>query len=435
MKKKIICLLLSTLMIVTLISCESTVTKESAIDKLEGIGTITQNSEINEYIQRNFSESSNFIPLEYDNGVVKGVISPIRVSKWDYYYNSRPMSDKEITYVYKMYSINNGMIEALEDTYDVSKTFLISTEIDTGKLIIKKGNEKLYEYNPVEEFNLNVLGESEYTSYDINGEEQKEIYLDYTNSKGEFVSLGTNVIKINSKYTLVNLMIDNYTTQTDNYLKQFVIDVIDNKVYECPINSNSMINMYNNPVKIYNDSLYMIDVRGTIYRLDLNNENVKFEEIINIKLNQDEFLGDYYTLGLDTTSEGDLFCTINKRLTDNSFTTTKYIGVNLKTKEIKDLGSSYPNTFNIESSIKNSDFLLATESDYQYGDKRWIVKYKNGRFEKIQMIEKKKPNTSYREFEVESVLYDDDTNSFFLKRRLNDKDKGNYYSYEYLTIN
>lgn len=428
MKKRIILILISALIFIGLVGCDSTVTKTGSIESLEGIGTITQDPKIHDNIVKRFSKDSNFMPVKYENGIVKGIILPAVTS--DYYssFNVEAIYNENFPYIYKMYSIKDGEIIEIDEKYDLSKVIETESIIENGKLIIKKDNDILYEYDPVKDFKLKVYDKYVHEEIDSKGNWVEKVNVEYRDEKGEGVYIDTNQTKIDSRYISVSL----YCNEKG---KQFIVDQIENKVYELPNKTQGVYADFRNNIIAYKDELYLSQSNGEIYKLLLSENKATKEKIVKIDLEKDEFLASM-TSYIQANDKGNLFLTINKRLGDNSYSNIKDIVVNLDSRGITELGNININSrsFTIDYVFENNDFVVIDESNSNKNI-RWIGKYDNGKIQKLQMIENGDKVYSYTDYEVQSIIYDEKTNTFFLRRKLHEKGKGIYYSYEYLTIN
>ncbi|MGL5353659.1 MAG: hypothetical protein ACRDA5_10080, partial [Clostridium sp.] len=137
-----------------------------------------------------------------------------------------------------------------------------------------------------------------------------------------------------------------------------------------------------------------------------------------------------YAYGNNNTIASDnIFVSIGTRNEHGGSTSLNDSVLNLKEKKIIHLpaGNNY---VSIGKTFSNSNDLVTISIN----DDIWIARYEDGEFNKLVEIDKYSSNgTMIQARAIEDILYDDETNSCFIKRKIS-IDKKQSYQYEVLKL-
>lgn len=419
MKKRLIALFILGILLLGLGGCSKVITYEDVITELEGNGKFTMSNGIPRWT----GNKQRFHPMEYDNGVVKGIITSERFRDWDL------KQDVESPIIYKEYELKEG--EGLKETGKlIDPSNLEKYKVDNSKansisIVDNKGNT-IYTYS--------LKDESDLTSEYIYGDEHEDMNI-YFNLEGNRISIRNNYNKISSDYGVLTIWkgdLDDY--ETSQPYKKVIVNTNTGEVFEGEFQTENRNNSigYSDEIILVNDEIYSIKTDGRIVKIQLSNGKIIEEYFYDLGLGQEEVF--MLLAYCDEYGSGEnLFFTKGTESKTGEISHGNDYVFNFNDKSIVDLGHISDTQTSLEKVFPGSDGLVLINRNNYGTSNRWIARYNNGNYENIQMIEVYRSSESVVNYSVENILYDDKTNSFFLKRRIDNKDDS-YYTYEYLTI-
>lgn len=437
MKKRVLSILLTGIIIFSMAGCSFKIKPNTNVQDIEGdINIVISTNLMNELF--NLGNNYEFIPLEYSSGIVRGIISPTKIEKYTFesHYENRGLNPLRYT-EYTMNAFNsNSFVEETGEVLGLNEIIPYVLNVENPKNIILKDNKKKATKNYVskisEDFAVN-----ESVAYNSNGGSFK--VNDIQKIDGGTIYFSYSPSKIVGKYNRYVYSSFGYSEELDeNGVGQDYKNIIvlyDSKTesfYESEI-INGNYDFYENAIFEVNNEIYFFKPNGKINKIVLENGKVLFEEYYDLELSENEALMISYSYTNNYVGVDNIFVNIGNRSSKGGVSYTGESVLNIKNKSIINLpqGEDY---INIHKIFSNSDNLVMVSKRNNISNKIWIAKYEDGEFEYLVPIDKIHPNNAsiYTE-NIEDILYDNETNSFFIKRIVTiDKKQG--YQYEILKL-
>lgn len=186
-----------------------------------------------------------------------------------------------------------------------------------------------------------------------------------------------------------------------------------------------------------NNEVYYFNKNGEIDKIIFNGEDIGLEEYFKLELDENETLElnyDYRSSYCNTIVGDNVFVKIE---TVDSKGVKSSLGdsvINIREKSMKEIPIAGGEDLYISKIFSKSDGLVILERYASSTTYVWIAKYEDGEFKKIVQLDKFSSNgTIVVERAIEDILYDAETKSFFIKRKINTDDKESY-KYETLKL-
>lgn len=422
MKKRLIALFILGILLLGVGGCSKVITLEDIMIDLEGRGKFTISNGISMAIGNMHNSKLGFHPMGYDNGVVTGIVTSAKLKDWDLQW------DETSPIIYKEYKSVNG--EWLDETGNlIDPSHLEKYKMDNSKansisIVDNKGNI-IYTYS--------LKDESDLRSEGIEDEDMNR----YFDSEGNSISISSNYKKIMNDYGVLTIWIGHQGSGDVNYseVKNVIVNIDTGEIFEGEFQEERKINNmgFSEEFVVVNNEIYIIKSDGEISGIKLIDGKIIEEYFYDLGLSQEEVFM-FLAYGDEHVSGENLFFSkaTNYLPTGGVQGGNDYV-FNFNDKSIVDLGHISDTQTSLEKVFPGSDGLVLINRNNYGTSNRWIARYNNGNYENIQMIEVYRSSESVVNYSVENILYDDKTNSFFLKRRIDNKDDS-YYTYEYLTI-
>lgn len=437
MKKRALVSLLCGIMMFSMVSCTIKITPNTNIQNIEGNGNLIINSNLMNSLN-NAGPSYEFIPLEYKGGVARGIVSPTKIDKYRLD-GSYPGNRGELNPLrYTEYTINanqfNGILKETGEILNLNEISPYNLNVENPKNIVLKDNkrkiEKTYMSKSTENFRVE---ESE--AYSMEGIPFKT--SSFYNKDGMNVNISTSASKIVGKDNRYVYSSFAYGENLDNngYPQKYnnVMAIYDSKTesfYESDITETTDYYYTGQEIFEVNNEIYNININGKINKVILSDGKILFEDYYDLKLEANQILSVTYAYGNNNTVVGDnIFVSIGTKNSHGGSTSLNDSVINLEDKEIIDLpaGNKY---VSIGKIFSNSNDLATISIDNDI----WIARYEDGEFNKLVQIDKYSSNgMPIQARSIEDILYDDETNSCFIKRKIS-IDKKQSYQYEVLKL-
>lgn len=438
MKRKILATLLLGFSILTMVGCSFKVKPNTNINDIEGNGNLIITSNLMQSL-RDLGESYEFIPLEYSSGSVRGIISPTKIDEYVLEASNEIRGLNPLRYM--EYTINaikqNSFLQETGNILALNELSSHVLDVKNPENIILRDNKSKIEKS----YRSKVSGEfivTESVAYAGDGSQVK--VNDFQNKYGKSIIFQYSNSKIVGKDNRYIYSSFSYSENIDenglvNDYKNIIViyDLKTESFYESEIIETENYRGYEDSIFEVNDDLYYFESDGKVSKILLSNGKMLFEEYYDIASSEDLVLMPSYAYTDNNIGGDNIFFNTVKRSSDGR---TTYIGesvFNIKDNDRMDLpqGEDY---INIHKIFSNSDNLVMVSKRNNISNKIWIAKYKDGEFENLVPIDKIHPNNaSMYTQNIENILYDRETNSFFIKRRTRINEK-NGYRYEVLKL-
>lgn len=423
MKKRILATFLFGICIFTMVGCSFKVKPNINIQDIEGSGNLIISSNLMNALN-SLGKDYEFVPLEYENGVSRGIISPTKIE--DYILEVRGQIRGLNPLRYMEYTLNaievNSFLQETGNILGLNEIFPYVLDVSNPKNIILKDNErkieKTYTSKVAEEF---IVAES----IGYNGSDGSEIkFNDFRNKDGETIHVQYSTSETIGKDNRYVYSSFGYTDEIDengqgkDYRNILVLyDSKTEKIYESEIRKSEDYNSYVDTIFEVNNEIYFFNYNGKIDKVVLENGKILFEEYYDLELSENQVLMISYAYTNNSTEGDNIFINIGKRSSGSGTTYMDECVFNIKNKNMINLprGEEY---INIHKIFSNSDNLVMVSKRSNISNKIWIAKYEDGKFENLVQIDKIHPNNaSIYTQNIQDILYDGETNSFFIKRR------------------
>lgn len=388
-----------------------------------------------------------FIPLEYKNGIVRGIISPEKIDKY-YIDNSNTSYDinpiRYVEYTLETINLNANLVETGEvlDKEELSG-YKISVENPLDIVINDKINKKEMKYelkdfdkyrvekNQVQSYRSNMNGESYMVSY-----ESIQIYDENNNPVDLSYSSGTIVGK-DKRYIHFNYMFGSFN-ENEHKINKIIYVLYDSQsqeFYELEVNDIKDYWGQEGTFFEVSGELYYIKVTGEINKVILKEGNIELEDFYKFDLKDGERLNINYTYNNYYTNSNEVIMQIGSESSGSGISYSKDIAFNFIDKSITDYKINENKNIFINKIFGEDDLILITDYSSNTVERAWIAKLKGSNYEKIVEVDKYSNGPMpYREENIQDILYDSETKSFFIKRKVK-IDKKQTYQYEVVFLN
>lgn len=371
------------------------------------------------YMQYNIKRSK-FYPLSYENGVVKGIVSPFTLNEL----NESPI-------LFKEYESRDKVFRETGNLIDIDNKIKIKVEDYDNKLFIKdKDSEKLYDIKIQDNIDINfdkIQNENQ-----INEEFNSFILLNKEENVG---TIYINVAKITDRYTAISLNV----AYGDVYKEfQLIFDYQEKNIYKTnTYNLQDMNKAWSDEVSgkfiMCGEKIYRIDyLTGKLQEVILKDTSLILKEIHDFDFDKDDGSQWLSFLG---TNKNTIFIAKNINLGSSQDIPSTIYTINSSNNKVEKSQIDTKNKGYIEKVFENShNLILVNEKATSNNIERWIAKYENGSYYKLKKIEVVKSTNGATPYRVEDILYDNYTNSFLLVRSVDREKNRIIYNYEYLYL-